>query len=145
MTSVLKMLNANGVAYQLVNKPEFGKTYIKVSVLSEDLLKCMQSILSMTYEMDDRYFVMGDGVYLTFESLVPDLDADKTFPQRFVEEYADYIESANCIAGNVDVLMRELPDGISKYLNHCKKVVAKDYIQYTLKKNGKTLIVSVRK
>ncbi len=143
LTDVLKMLNVNGVTYQVVRQPEFGKTYIKATVLSNDLAACMQSILDLSFVLENNYYDLGDGIYLTFEDWV--VNEDKTFAQFFLEANADLITNATCLGGNVNVYFEKLPDGIGNVLSHCKKVVGPDYIQYTVKRDKTNLVISTRK
>lgn len=145
---VLDLLNVNGVTYQVINKEEFGKTYIKVTILSQTISNNILSLFYSVYQFDEqsRYFDLGDDIFVTFDQLEVQLDEDDiSFGQRFLREFCDEIISAECIGGNVNVFMNKLPDGVGKYIAKAQKTVAKDFNRYAIKKDKKTLNITVKK
>lgn len=145
---VLDFLNMNGVTYQIVNKPEFEKTYIKVTILSQAISNTILSLFYTDYDFDEDsgYFDLGDDIYVTFEQLEVQLDdEDISFGQRFLREFCDEVISAECIGGNVNVFLDRLPDGIGKYISRSQKTVAKDFNRYTVKRDKKTLNITVKR
>lgn len=148
LAHLIDLLNTNGVTYQLINKPEFDKTYVKVTILSTPINNTFLSLFYTMYQYDEDsgYFDLGDDIYVTFNRLEVELDEDDiTFAQRFVREFCDEIITAECIGGNVSVLVDKLPEGIGKYISRSQKVIAKDFIRYTVKRDKKTLTISVKR
>lgn len=146
IAGLLDLLNINSVTYQMINKHEFGKTYIKASILSRDLNNTFLSLFYTVYPFDEStgYFDLGDDVYITFDELYVNVrDEEITFAQRFIKEYCDEIVSADCVGGNVNVFMKTLPSGIGKYIGKSQKTIGKDFVRYTMRRDKRMLTISV--
>lgn len=146
LAHLLDLLNINGVTYQLINKHEFDKTYVKVTILSRYVKNTYLSLFYTVYDFDEDsgYFDLGDDIYVTFDTLEVEMEDDEiTFAQRFLREFCDEVINAECIGGNVNVFMEKLPDGIGKYIRQSQKVVGQDFIRYNVKRDKKTLTLAI--
>jgi mRNA-degrading endonuclease HigB of HigAB toxin-antitoxin module len=150
LKDVLELFNTNDIAYQLIRKPEFGKSYIKAQILDSGRNNEFLSLFQLQYKKDNAgFYNVGDDVYVSFATPEIEDAFPITYAERFLMECSDYVQSAECISGNVNAMLscdnNCLPEDIQKMISHSQKLVKDKYIVYSIKKDDSKLVLTVRR